>query len=67
MNILRKFIQKFQNKKPHTEEAPKFQKADQEDHVMSEEEMLDETIAESMIASDPPGHISKSIEDKNLH
>lgn len=36
-------------------------------HVMSDDEKLDEAIAESMIASDPPGHISKSAEDKNLH
>ena len=36
-------------------------------HVMSEEEMLDESIKESFPASDPPGHISKSVEDRELH
>jgi hypothetical protein len=40
---------------------------EQENHVMSEEEKLDEMIDESFPASDPPGHISKSVEDKNLH
>lgn len=38
-----------------------------EEHLMTDEEKLDESIEESMIASDPPGHISKSSEDKNLH
>ncbi len=42
-------------------------KTDDQQHLMTDEEKLDETIAESMIASDPPGHISKSVEDRNLH
>lgn len=41
--------------------------ADDQQHVMSEEEQLDETIKESFPASDPPGHFSKSATDKELH
>jgi hypothetical protein len=40
---------------------------DDQQHVMSEEEQLDETIKGSFPASDPPGHISKSATDKELH
>jgi hypothetical protein len=40
---------------------------DDQQHVMTEEEQLDETIKESFPASDPPGHISKSATDKELH
>ncbi len=36
---------------------------DDQQHVMSAEEKLDETIDESFPASDPPGHFSKSAED----
>lgn len=36
-------------------------------HVMTEEEMLDESLKGSFPASDPPGHFSKSSEDKALH
>lgn len=38
-----------------------------DEHAMSEEEKLDEAIDESFPASDPPGHISKSYEDKRAH
>ncbi len=41
--------------------------ADDQQHVMTEEELLDETIKESFPASDPPGHFSKSAKDKELH
>lgn len=34
---------------------------------MTEEEMLDESLKESFPASDPPGHFSKSSEDRELH
>lgn len=40
---------------------------DSEPHEMSDDEKLDEAISESFPATDSPGHISKSIEDKNLH
>jgi hypothetical protein len=40
---------------------------DDQKHVMTEEELLDETIDDSFPASDPPGHYSKSAEDKLLH
>lgn len=40
---------------------------DDQQHVMTEEEKLDETLEESFPASDPPGHFSKSAEDKNMH
>lgn len=36
-------------------------------HVMTEDEMLDESLKGSFPASDPPGHFSKSSEDKKLH
>jgi hypothetical protein len=36
-------------------------------HKMTEEEMLDQTIADSFPASDPPGYRSKSSQDKKLH
>ena len=36
-------------------------------HKMSEEEMLDQTIADSFPASDPPGYRSKTTKDKKLH
>lgn len=48
---------------PHHPETPH----ENDEHVMSEEEKLDEAIDESFPASDPPGHISKSSEDKNLN
>ncbi len=38
-----------------------------EDHLMTEEEMVDETIWESFPASDPPGHFSKSAVDRSSH
>ena len=40
---------------------------DDQQHVMTEEELLDETIDDSFPASDPPGHYSKSLEDRLLH
>ena len=51
-------------KSPHHPESSEVEK---EQHVMSDDEKLDEEIEESMIASDPPGHRSKSAEDKKLH
>lgn len=38
-----------------------------EDFSLSEDEMIDEEIIESFPASDPPGHRSKSVIDKELH
>jgi len=40
---------------------------DDQQHVMTEEELLDQTLEVSFPASDPPGHISKSSEDRILH
>ncbi len=71
MNFLQEIIVKFRdmvkpNEKGQYHPESQSLKGDQE-HVMTDDEKLDETIAESMIASDPPGHISKSAEDRNLH
>ena len=38
-----------------------------QDHILSEEEMLDEASMESFPSSDPPGHRSKSTKDKLKH
>jgi len=40
---------------------------DDQQHVMSQEEALDQTIDDSFPASDPPGHYSVSGEDKIQH
>jgi hypothetical protein len=40
---------------------------DDQKHVMTPEEKLDQTSEDSFPASDPPGHISKSTEDKLTH
>ena len=71
MNFLQEIIVKFRDMIKPNEKGqyhPEAQaKSNDQQHVMTDDEKLDETIAESMIASDPPGHISKSAEDRNLH
>lgn len=42
-------------------------KKEEPTQLMTEEEKLDEEIDESFPASDPPGHFSKSLRDKELH
>lgn len=38
-----------------------------QDHVLSEEELLDQSLMESFPASDPPGYRSKSSKDRETH
>lgn len=38
-----------------------------QEHVMTEEELLDQTLEDSFPCSDPPGHFSKSSEDRLNH
>lgn len=40
---------------------------DDQQHVMTQEEALDQTIDDSFPASDPPGHFSVTAEDKSCH
>ena len=71
MNLFQEIIVKFRDMFKPNEKSQYHPEADvktqEEPHLMTDDEKLDETIAESMIASDPPGHISKSAEDRNLH
>jgi hypothetical protein len=49
--------------KDKKDKRPSKPKRDDQKHVMTEEEKLDETIDESFPASDPPGHYSVSQQD----
>lgn len=69
MNFLKQIIVKFRDLIKPTEESshhPESAKDDQQ-HVISDDEKLEEAIEESYPMSDPPGHLAKSREDKNLH
>jgi hypothetical protein len=64
MNFISEVIVKFRDLIKPTERNPKHPEAkDDQQHVMDDDEKLDEAIEESFPASDPPGHISKSAED----
>jgi hypothetical protein len=68
MNALSEIIVKFRDLfKPNERGQSHPERKDDQKHVMSDDEKLDEAIEESFPASDPPGHISKSAEDKKLH
>lgn len=61
--IKRTFLNTVKEIDPTQKEGPR----DDQEHVMSPDEEIDEAGDESFPASDPPGHRSKSTEDKNLH
>ncbi len=66
MNFISEIIVKFRALIKPTEVSayhPESVASNDQEHVMSEDEKLDEAIEESFPASDPPGHISKSEED----
>lgn len=69
MNFFNEIILKFRDLIKPNETGPHHPESARDDqtHVMSDDEKLDEAIEESFPASDPPGHISKSVEDKKLH
>jgi hypothetical protein len=69
MNFLSQIIVKFRDLIKPTEESPHHPESakDDQQHVMCDDEKLDEAIEESFPSSDSPGHLSKSKEDKNLH
>ena len=70
MNFIAEIITKFReliNPVAETLHPPNSPIRDDQQHVMSEDEKLDQALEESFPASDPPGHISKTYEDKNLH
>lgn len=66
MNFISKFLKRFRSSSTPIQTESQTENRDQ-DHVMTDDEKVDEASMESMIASDPPGHISKTTEDKNLH
>ncbi len=66
MNLIKDIIVKFRDLFKANEKSPYHPESvasNDQLHVMSDDEKLDEAIEESFPASDPPGHISKSAED----
>ena len=66
MNAIQEVIAKFKDLFKPTESGSKHPEAarpDEEIHVASDDEKLDQMLEDSFPASDPPGHISKSAED----
>ena len=65
MNFITEIIVKFRDLLKANERSHHHPEAAKDDqmHVMSDDEKLDEAVEESFPASDPPGHISKSAED----
>lgn len=64
-DIIVKFKDMFKPNEKSTYHPESFR--NDQSRVMTDDEKLDEALMESFPASDPPGHFSKSTEDKNLH
>lgn len=64
MNYIQELIVKFKDMLKPSEKGSKHPETrDEETHLMTDDEKLDQALEESFPASDPPGHISKSAED----
>lgn len=67
MKFFKKTRERFEKKIGKKNEKLRPSIPPREEATMSEDDRIDEAVMESFPASDPPGHFSKSTEDRNLH